>query len=521
MSWNKERATQRINELKQSALAENIEVSDFATKYYPNIVKESAQNDSNKPLNRPIFKLPYNKAILTNGVHVYANLTNFQNVIKQDDDETEESHKTMLQFLHLHYSACDRLAREFGIQRVDFHSGRMHSVVLLPEGANNEFLRIEKALKFSSALLSLANEISDSLTNSRLNSPIRIGVDSGYAVAINGGRGSESDPLFLGNPANEAAKLSEGEDGGIVMSDTVAQEYASHKMLDESVTLVTDQMQNEFISSRFIDTNTQTIAEQLTEIKQQIIKQDSLIESLDESRSFIFHQHTPPLKSIKFENLCPSNSIRMPIVSIFADLSGFTNYVKQSIENNNIPQMVSNIHILRGEMTNVLVKDFNGKKIRYIGDCLHGEIAIGTSMEIDLEKTIEGAVLCCGAIRSSFELCREQLDLEDLGISIGLELGYTPITRLGLGGENSVRCSSSISVCRSEDEQRRCNETETAIGLTGYDNANSRVQNIFRSGRIVKGLDFSAASRLLSTHALVGTNSQTTNTIPRSHNEYK
>ena len=303
------------------------------------------------------------------------------------------------------------------------------------------------------------------------------------------------------------------------MSDDVASKYAKYKGFSESISLVTDDMQTDFISAKLTPTNPQTISEQLVEVRQQVISNDSLIESLDQSRSFVFHQHTPPLKSIKFRSLSPSKSIRMPVVSIFADLSGFTNYVRQCISDGNVSQMVSNVHVLRGEMTNVLVKDFSGKKIRYIGDCLHGELATGTSSNIDIEKTIEDAVLCCAAIRSSFEVCREKLNLHELGISIGFEVGHTPITRLGLGGESSVRCSSSTSVCRSEDEQRRCNESETAIGEAGYHSANSRVQYIFREGRLATGLDFSAASSLLGTSKLVEARSRNTSTIPRSHSE--
>ncbi|MBZ9857457.1 hypothetical protein LB566_27095 [Mesorhizobium sp. CA13] len=62
---------------------------------------------------------------------------------------------------------------------------------------------------------------------------------------------------------------------------------------------------------------------------------------------------------------------------------------------------------------------------------------------------MRSAVLAAAAIRSSFDLCRTILpNISELGITIGIELGPTPISRLGLVGDASVGCASSRATCR-------------------------------------------------------------------------
>lgn len=55
----------------------------------------------------------------------------------------------------------------------------------------------------------------------------------------------------------------------------------------------------------------------------------------------------------------------------------------------------------------------------------------------------------------SFQICQMVLpDLHRLGLAIGLEHGTTPIIRLGIRGERSVRVASSVACCQSEREQK-------------------------------------------------------------------
>jgi hypothetical protein len=189
----------------------------------------------------------------------------------------------------------------------------------------------------------------------------------------------------------------------------------------------------------------------------------------------------------------------MPLAAVFADIDGFTRYIDQAIAEGQVAQAVANLHVLRGELAAVLREDFGGRKVRFIGDCLHGILAEGAPQSIDEQLTVRSAVLAAAAMRSSFDLCKQELPgIEALGIAIGVEFGVTPVCRLGLRGEASVRCSVSRATCVSEDEQRRCNGRETAIGETAFASGGVLIQHLFRGSRKAVGLTYAAACALLT-----------------------
>ena len=66
------------------------------------------------------------------------------------------------------------------------------------------------------------------------------------------------------------------------------------------------------------------------------------------------------------------------------------------------------------------------------------------------------------------------------------------ITRLGIHGDR-VRCSVSRGVLQSEEEQLRCDGTETALGQSAYDNGSDAVRTIFSSKRKKANLDYNEA----------------------------
>lgn len=184
----------------------------------------------------------------------------------------------------------------------------------------------------------------------------------------------------------------------------------------------------------------------------------------------------------------------MPLASIFADIDGFTKYVDECTAGGRIAEMVSNLHAIRHELAAVLKKDFEGKKVRFIGDCLHGVMAAGTAFEVDERETVRNAVMCAAAMRSSFDLCKTILPgIRQLGLAIGVELGPTPITRLGIRGDFSVRCATSKAVSNSEDLQSLCDGRESALGERALGVAPRPIREFFGIDGRVRDLTYPRA----------------------------
>lgn len=491
MSWTRQRSSARIQQFMQSVPSGAVNVKTFDAAALAArqriITATKAATGRTEDL---IFQVKPSEAILVDGVHIYVQLLDYQDKMLERERETEAAHGRVLGMLHLHYGACDALTERFDAQRVDFHGPRLHAVMIAPAGAAGELARVTRALAFADALKRTIEAASRTIGNGEFATRVRIGIDSGMAVAVNSGRGSEPEPLFLGSPANYAAKLAEGADEGIYVSDRVR--ATAH------LSLVNGGLQGErhvemsaqikalssgVASAGFSDADVGVMVNGLKSLMTQSYGV--------EMPRFAFHHHEPPLRSIDFGEVSPSRAIRMELVSIFADLSGFTKYVDTCIRTGRVADMVANLHVLRKELSAALREDFGGKKVRFIGDSLHGLLAEGTRYQTDGSATVKSAVQASGGLRSSFELCQAYLPgIDDLGLAIGLEYGATPICRLGLRGERSVRCAVSKAVSRSEELQSSCEGIETAIGPRALALAPVAVRQLFDRESTAQNLDY-------------------------------
>lgn len=505
MSWNSQTAQARIQRLQNSVPATTITVRDFADDYYRSRGIALAQARSQGREEQPITNLPYNQAVMTHGVHVYINLVDFNAALIEAGRETERSHERALGLLHVHYSALDRLFAAYEVQRVDYHGGRAHAVVLTPEGPERERERIEKALSLADAIVELIAAASN-LYDGRYSTGVRIGIDSGPAVAINSGKALEQEPLFIGNPANYAAKLAAGAAAGILLSPHVDQVRRSALAAPANPYAMPLYESALFRSRSFTDTALGGAdLERKVALAFEDVQRRRLFPAGVSEANFSFHRHEPPLKSINFADLSASRSIRMEMATLFADIDGFTRYVSTAISTGNVRQAVANLHVIRGELAAVLRDDFGGRKVRFIGDCLQGVLAVGDRLQTESQKSVERAVLCAGGMRSSFDICKQMLPgAGQLGIAIGLDFGPTPVTRIGLRGESSVRASVSRAVCSAELIQSACDGRSTALADEAFSQAGARLRHAFGPGQKIANLDYDAASAFVGGPASPG-----------------
>ena len=498
MAWNEDRARKRIRDFMDSVPEGDIKVEDFRAFLAEARVQKGIVADAS--VRAALVDIPRNRAITTDAVHVYANLIDFNDVLTDADRETEASHGRALEFLHAHYQGCDELIDEFEMQRVDFHGLRLHAVVLAPEGAENEGQRVRIAVAFSAAFREMVERLGERHPNFKTG--VCIGIDSGPAVAIDSGRRGEREPLFIGSPANHAAKLADKSEEGLNLSVRAASAIGqAAEPLAKSVFL------NEEVERRYLGDEITTVGIQQSANERLEKAYAAVIESLDariKSDSgeavFRFHHKEPPLKDLVYAEHPPSNAIRMDLASIFADIDNFTAYIDNAIATGGIAEAVANLHVIRAEMGAVLRDDFGGRKVRYIGDCVHGLLAEGSKTETDAMDTMKKSVDAAAGLRSSFELCREMLPgIQDLGLAIGIDYGTTPICRLGLRGDASVRAAASRATCVSEKEQRRCNGSETALGENAYRQSPASIREAFGSERIFQNLNADTAEMMLGT----------------------
>jgi class 3 adenylate cyclase len=505
MDWNYERAAARIDGLineRQAVLVEGLDDRlQFLRQKSPTAVLAARS---------AFISIPRDRAVLVHGVHVYARLSNYDDFRLDAGAETEASHKRAFAFLHLLYAAMDRVVQDFGAQRVDYHGSRLHCVVVDP--VDNEAARILKAISLAHALQNLVRSAARDIGRFDFDPQLKVGIDSGKCVAINDGKGCEQEPLFLGQAANYAAKLADGYGQGIYLSNHVrsivglaplaglVEERSYPLRPPELISFRTRAQIDGFELPSDLRGDEDHAGRLINDWRKDILEKRDTTGSPE---AFRFHAHTPPLRNIDYNDLSPANSIRMPLASIFSDLDGYTAYIDRCMAAGRAGEAVRALHVLRGEFHNVLRSDFESRKVRYIGDCIHGIMAFGTSASVDLPQTTREAIKCAAGLQGSFEIVQARLGgLNDLGLATGIEVGETPISRIGIRGDHSVRVASSTATIQSQCEQERISGSGMALGPVARSQLSLSAARHFQDGIMVQP-DYDDVSAMVAGAAML------------------
>jgi len=505
MSWTESEARTRIEKLVREV--PDVDVRRFE-KYLPLYEADKAlMTARDQPISPPLFSLPRGKAVVVDTVQVYIAISNYDEYRLEEGRETEASHDRALRLLHLYYSAADRVIEKSPAQRVDFHNGRVHAVVLELEEGGVSRDTLARAMAFIEDFKKVADAANQQLANGEFNAIFRIGVDVGTCVAINNGTGSEQEPMFLGRPANHAAKLAQGEEPGVYVSDAVRKILGQPELgvleqfrglTDVEIATNSARLSDGGILEFGLQDRQQFTDEVVGNWRKEIASGD--FPDFTDPR-FDFSYQEPPLSEIDYAELMPSKSIRMPLVSMYADLSGYTDYIDCAVATGGIGEAVRALYVMRQEFQNVVEEDFGGRKVRFIGDCIHALIAEGSETETSSRDTVASATHCAGGLHSSFALCQSILGgLDSLGLAIGLELGPTPISRIGIRGDRSVRVASSIATARSEKLQKDCEHNGVKLGENALAAAPAALADILTDGFAAE-LDYGDVAVCLATPA--------------------
>lgn len=459
--WKVQDAEDRIQ--KRLKEVEDVEVCDYSREM-------SLQN------------IPVNRAYRLDGVHVYLDILNLEEIL---NGESDRDLQRALRFLNLHYRAVHRVLNDVDAIKVDFAGPRLHAVVAKPYASEAE--RIHRAIAMAQLIVEVLRATGDDDQNIPA-ARVRVGIDSGLALVVNNGRRGNRESLFLGEPANQAAKLAaHGRREGIYLSNIARRAIGlEHLAVPGDKALTGPEV---------------TVSQQAAKLgldKDYVVKQWRQDLGDAPLKTFEFYAHTPPFSTLDiFKTVSPGHTVRQEAVSIYADIDGFTKYVAKHIKEDG-EDIVRALHVIRSELDAVLHANFGGRKIRFIGDCIHGVLAEGTAYTTDAEASVSKATMAAGAMRSSFGLCLTALneagaDTAGLDLAIGFDYGKVTITRLGMKG-GMIRCATSKAVLSSEAEQQRCDGQETAIGKRAYDLASKPVRDLFSSGsRKAVKLDYGKA----------------------------
>ncbi|MBL8471982.1 MAG: hypothetical protein KF778_22740 [Rhodocyclaceae bacterium] len=431
-------------------------------------------------------------AYRVDGVHLYIDIINIKELLETTTVDGERAHKRALRFLNNHYRAVRNILQSVEAVQVDFHNQRLHAVFAKPY--DDEAARIHKAVATAQLVRDVLAKIGENEDDPLPAAKTRVGIDTGKALAVNNGRRRSREPLFLGNPANQAAKRAGHDTGveGIFITNNARSAVGWSRVGDDYTTALTEGQ---------VSKSQEKAGLGLTVDK--VVKDWNTDLANNPIGKFEFSRHSPPYRDLDLEQLTPRNSRRQEATSIYADIDNFTRYVADRIEDDDDAiDVVKTLHVLRSELDAVLYVDFAGRKVRFIGDCIHGILVEGTAATTDHEETAKNAMLCAAAMRSSFAVALHELqtagiDVGNLGLAIGLEHDFIAVTRLGVKSE-MIRCCISRSVLASEAEQQRSNGRQTSIGPKLDQYAPAQFRTLFGNDRRRSDFDYAAAEEALN-----------------------
>jgi class 3 adenylate cyclase len=354
-SWNKDRASKRIDGKIAGLPLKEIEIKEY--------VRDT-----------DLTNLPQKVAYRLDGAHLYADILNLDDMLHVTDVEGETCHRRTLRFLNLHYRAVHRILERVDAIFVDFHNQRLHSVVSKPYDSETD--RVHKAVAMGQLIIDVLAQTGEDANHPAAK--VRIGIDTGKALAVNNGRRGHREPLFLGEPANHAAKRAAGGKAtGIYLTNKARKAIGLKEVGNVDTMALTSA---EITASKDKAKLGVTDAEIAKEWKQDL--KDNPI------GKFEFSGHTPPFSTLDIEDLSVKNSRRQDAATVYADIDGFTAYVGANIESDDSAKhVVRTLHVLRSELDAVLHEDFCGRKVRFIGDCVHGLTVEGTAQTTDEKET--------------------------------------------------------------------------------------------------------------------------------------
>lgn len=470
-TWNHDRAAQHID--KKLKDVDSVTIKDYAREM-------------------SLESIPTNVAYRVDGVHLYADIQNLNDMLNITAVEGTDCHKRTLRFLDQHYRAVKRILDRVDGRCVDFHSQRLHSLFTKPYNSEElaEKKRVQRAVATAQLIIDVLAETGDD-DEQIPSAKVRIGIDSGLALAVNNGRNGYREPLFLGDPANHAAKLASNNSARGIYLTNAARVAIDLPETDapEKAPLTKDEVKVCQDAAKLDVTSDEIVEEWREDLKKNPIG------------IFQFSRQTPPLCDMDIMALTPANTKRQEMISLYADIDGFTAYVAENIDEN-AEDVVRTLHVIRAEMERVVTSDFKARRVRFIGDCIQALSCDGTVHNTDEAKSVSEATRLAGALRSSFSLSIERLQVSgyqtgDLGLAIGFDLGPISITRLGRHGDR-FRCAIGRKVIESENRQCACNGDETAIGQAAYDAASDAVKKLFGTRKKIANLDYVEATEALA-----------------------
>lgn len=399
------------------------------------------------------------------GAHVYAEIRNLSALVSKRTTKAER--QELVQATHLFQREVARIATAVGAERIHFQGGRVHLLVHHPI---NDAAGISRKAVLLQLILDRFGVVFNAEFPNLEDVEIRSGADMGNAIGTRNGTDGDRELLFLGAPANHAAKLLAADTAPRrltkVMVDELPDDLAAITVKDDDTFKLirpsADELQD-LLDRYSVSWSADACADRLKDDRRQFLAE----------KAGLWGAAT----KIKFDELSFTNSKLVSAATLYGDVSGFTAYIDAATTDEAKREALRAFHAIRREMARVVKDDFNGVRVQFQGDRVQ---AIYHLPNDDAAGISDEAVRAAAGLQSSFEKVLKQLlpKIAGLGLAVGISRGDTIAARLGERAHRDRICLGE-EVLRAERNEERVGQYEIGISANVRDHLGADLANEF------------------------------------------
>ena len=408
------------------------------------------------------------------GAHVYIDVPNFSDLATMTGEG--EEYKRVIQALHLYEREVGRIVEDESIfdgVRIHFQGAKLHALFFRPIDDSTEIAA--RAVLLQMVLRHFVRHIFNSEFPKLPNLTLSGGADLGSAIGTKNGHRGDRELLFLGSPANYAAKILTG-------TDVIRVTKVLYEALPESLQSYFSETTDDRYNATVYELGSIPIEDLETLLEEHGIEWDRAAsqQRLKDDKA------TYPLNQIEYgdaevlidiDSLGITNNKRVLAAAAFGDVSGFTAYIENAEDQDSLKTALRVLHAIRKEMASVVKHDFNGVRVQFQGDRVQALFHLPKRDDREIAKR---AIDCAIGLESSMELVIKKLlpEASDLGMAVGISVGETLVSKLGTHGHRDRICISD-SVEEAARHQEGSSGGEIAIPADVHTHLDEELQKLF------------------------------------------
>lgn len=406
------------------------------------------------------------------GAHVYVQVANFAKLASKSTGDQDV--KRLIQAVHVYQREVSRIVESsdlFDGVRVHFQGAKLHTLFYRPIDDDEELAirAVLLQLVLRDFVASVFNEAFSNVDDFRVAG----GCDLGDVIGTQNGIRGDRELLFVGAPANYAAKII-GTSGSLRLTAAV------YDALPDDLRELASEVEGTDAEVYQLGSLTRKKLDEFCAAYGIAWDRDKSRERVDADR------RNYPLKDIGYgdadvlidiDALSITQSKRVLAASIFADVSGFTRYVDGAETDEQKREALRVFHALRKEFAQVLTNDFNGVRVQFQGDRIQAFFHLPKGDETAIaRKVLRAAVGVQSSMEKSLKDCLPEA--KPLTVAVGVDLGTTLVSKLGSRGARDRICLGDAVESAAAIEER-ISGTQIGLSTTVYDQLTEDERKLF------------------------------------------